>query len=124
MIKHMERFVSFIQCMPAKPIKHGKKVHALCCVCTVCLCGFETCTGKGSAPDGFPKGAMSGLLHAAGATGASGRILCTDNFCTSLAVMKHSFNAFSVSLVGTHALTKKNHAPQMTFLLQSSVMVR
>jgi hypothetical protein len=28
MIKYMGRFVSFIQYMPAKPIKHGIKVYA------------------------------------------------------------------------------------------------
>jgi hypothetical protein len=34
MIKYMGRFVLFIQYMPAKPIKHGIKVYALCCAYT------------------------------------------------------------------------------------------
>jgi hypothetical protein len=107
MIKYMGRFVSFIQYMPAKPIKHGIKVYALCCAYTGYLYGFEIYTGKGNTPDGSPKGVISRLLYAAGATGASGRILYTDNFYTSLAVMKYLFNAFSMLLVGTYALTKK-----------------
>jgi hypothetical protein len=96
MIKYMGRFVSFIQYMPAKPIKHGIKVYALCCAYTGYLYGFEIYTGKGNTPDGSPKGVISRLLYAAGATGASGRILYTDNFYTSLAVMKYLFNAFSM----------------------------
>jgi hypothetical protein len=31
MIKYMGRFVSFVQYMPAKPIKHETKVYTLCC---------------------------------------------------------------------------------------------
>jgi hypothetical protein len=34
MIKYMGRFVSFVQYMPAKPIKHGIKMYALCCAYT------------------------------------------------------------------------------------------
>ncbi len=41
------------------------------------------------------------------------------NFYTSLAVMKYIYLSFSMLLVGTYALTKKNHAPQMTFRLRS-----
>ncbi len=96
-----------MQHMPAEPIKHGTKARALCCACAGHLHMFKTCTGKGSAPDGSPKGATSRLLHGAGATGASGRVLHTDNFHTSLTVMKHMFMSFSTLLVGTYALTKK-----------------
>jgi hypothetical protein len=34
MIKYMGQFISFIQYMSAKPIKHGIKVYALCCAYT------------------------------------------------------------------------------------------
>jgi hypothetical protein len=34
MIKYMGWFVSFVQYMPAKPIKHGIKVYAPCCAYT------------------------------------------------------------------------------------------
>lgn len=107
MIKYMGRFVSFIQYMPAKPIKHGIKVYALCCAYTGYLYMFEIYTGKGSTPDGSPTGVVSRLLHGAGATGTSGRILYTDNFYTSLKVMNHIFTSFGMLLVGTYALTKK-----------------
>jgi hypothetical protein len=52
MIKYMGRFVSFIQYMPAKPIKHGIKVYALCCAYTGYLYMFEVYTGKGGTADG------------------------------------------------------------------------
>ena len=68
---------------------------------------FEIYTGKGGTRDGSPKGVISRLLHGAGATGTTGRILYTDNFYTSMAVMKHIFLSFSMLLVGTYALTKK-----------------
>jgi hypothetical protein len=119
MIKYMGRFVSFIQYMPAKPIKHGIKVYALCCAYTGYLYMFEVYTGKGSTPDGSPKGVISRLLYGAGATGTTGRILYTDNFYTSLRVMKFIYLSFSMLLVGTSLLQKRNHAPRTTFHLQS-----
>ena len=107
MIKYMGRFVSFVQYMPAKPIKHGIKVYALCCSYTGYLYRFEIYTGKGGTADGSPTGVISRLLYGAGATGTSGRILYTDNFYTSLRVMKYIYVSFSMLLVGTYALTKK-----------------
>jgi hypothetical protein len=107
MIKYMGRFVSFVQYMPAKPIKHGIKVYALCCSYTGYLYRFEIYTGKGGSEDGLPTGVISRLLHGAGATGTTGRILYTDNFYTLLRVMKYIYGSFSMLLVGTYALTKK-----------------
>jgi hypothetical protein len=49
---------------------------------------FEIYTGKGGTPDGSPKGVISRLLYGVGATGTSGRMLYTNNFYTSLRVMK------------------------------------
>jgi hypothetical protein len=34
MIRYMGRAVSFVQYMPAKPIKHGIKVFCVCCAFT------------------------------------------------------------------------------------------
>jgi hypothetical protein len=93
--------------MPAKPIKHGIKVYALCCSYTGYLYRFEIYTGKGGTADGSPTGVISRLLYGAGATGTSGRILYTDNFYTSLRVMKYIYVSFAMLLVGTYALTKK-----------------
>jgi hypothetical protein len=49
---------------------------------------FEVYTRKGGMLDGSPKGVVSRLLYGAGATGSTGRILRTDNFYTSLVVMR------------------------------------
>jgi hypothetical protein len=107
MIKYIGWFVSFVQYMPAKPIKHGIKVYALCCAYTgYLLYRFEIYTGKGGTPDGSPKGVISRLLYGAGVTGTSGRILYTDNFYTSLWVMKNMYVSFAMLLVGMYALMK------------------
>jgi hypothetical protein len=106
MTKYMGRFVSFVQYMPAKPIKHGIKVYALCCAYTGYLYWFEIYTGKGGAPDGLPKEVLSRLLYGAGGTGTSGHIMYTGNFYTSLQVMKFIYSSFAMLPVGTYALMK------------------
>ena len=107
MIKYMGKFILFVQYMPAKPIKHGLKVYALCCAFTGYLYGFEIYTGKDNVADGTPRGVISRLLSCAGVVRASGRILYTDNFYTSAEVMHYIFVTFGMLLVGTYALTKK-----------------
>ena len=109
MIKYMGKVISFVQYMPAKPIKQGVKVYALCCSFTGYLYPFEIYTGKDHVADGSPRGVISRLLFSAGVTSAtsSGRILYTDNFYTSQEVMKYIFVTFGMLLVGTYALTKK-----------------
>jgi hypothetical protein len=107
MIKYMGHFVSFVQYLPAKPIKHGIKVDTLCCSYTGYLYRLEIYTGKGGTADGSPMGVISRLLYGAGATGTTGRILYTDNFYTSLCVMKYIYVPFAMLLVGTYAQTKK-----------------
>ena len=107
MIKYMGKYVTFVQYMPAKPIKHGIKVYALCCAFTGYLYGFEIYTGKDHVADGSPKGVISCLLFNAGVVKASGRILYTDNFYTSAEVMKYIYVIFGMLLVGTYKLTKK-----------------
>ncbi len=88
MIKYMGRFVFFIQSMPAKSIKHGIKVYALCCAYTGYLYVFKVYTGKGGTADGSPKRVILRLLHEVGLTGSRGGILYTDNLYNSLAVMQ------------------------------------
>ena len=46
MIKYMGRAVSFVQYMPAKPIKHGTKVFCLCCAVSAVLLSFAVYVGK------------------------------------------------------------------------------
>jgi uncharacterized membrane protein YecN with MAPEG domain len=63
---------------------------------------FKTHTRRSNATDGPLMGAASRLLHGAGATGTSGRVLHADNFHTLLKVMmKHTFTSFCMLLVGT-----------------------
>ena len=99
MIKYMGKYVTFVQYMPAKPIKHGIKVYALCCAFTGYLYGFEIYTGKDHVADGSPKGVISRLLFNAGVVKASGRILYTDNFYTSAEVMKYIYVIFGCYLL-------------------------
>ena len=40
MIKYMGRAVSYVQYMPAKPIKHRIKVFAICCSSSVVMLAF------------------------------------------------------------------------------------
>ena len=46
MIRYMGRAVSYVQYMPAKPIKHGIKVFAICCSMSAVLLGFKVYVGK------------------------------------------------------------------------------
>jgi hypothetical protein len=70
----MGLFVSFVEYMPARPIKQGIKVYALCCAYTGHLYRIEIYTGRGGTPDSLQKGVISRLTFEAGATGTSGRI--------------------------------------------------
>ena len=45
-IKYMGCAISFVQYMPAKPIKHGMKVFALCCAMSTVLLGLLYITEK------------------------------------------------------------------------------
>ena len=110
MIKHMGKHISFVQHMPKKPTRHGLKVWALCDSVTGYLCNFEVCTGQGNVKDGTPKEVIHRLIGEAGLAGAIGRILHTDNFCTSREVMLHVYLTFGFLMVGTYALTKKEQA--------------
>ena len=46
MITYVGCAVSYIQYMPAKPIKHGLKVYALCCACSAVLLAYQIYVGK------------------------------------------------------------------------------
>jgi hypothetical protein len=93
MFKYTGRAISFIQYMPAKPIKHGIKVFVLCCAHTGYLYHFEIYTGKESELDGLPGAVVKRLLLGANIGASKGRILYTDNFYTSLGVMMYLYIA-------------------------------
>ena len=56
MIRYMGRAVAFVQYMPAKPIKHGIKVFAICCSMSAVLLGFKVYVGKEDGLDGTALG--------------------------------------------------------------------
>ena len=114
MIKYCGKFVSFVQYMPKKPTKHGKKVFALCCAYTGYLYAYKVYTGRESAKDGSPKMVISRLLMMAGVAtvvgnvrSLTGRILYTDNWYTGLDVIEYVYRLFGILMVGTVSLTTK-----------------
>ena len=113
MIKYMGRAISWVQYMPAKPIKHGIKVFALCCAYTGYLYAYEVYTGSQLEEDSDSSKKqilllVDRLLESAGLLIRSvGRILFTDNYYTSIALMKHIYEKFGMLIVGTINLTAK-----------------
>jgi hypothetical protein len=82
MILYNGKRVRFIQFMPAKPIKHGIKVYAVCCAETGYLLKFEIYTGAEGDPEksNSPDQVVLRLLTNLHLEGRSGRILYTDNW--------------------------------------------
>ena len=102
MILYKGKFVSFVQYMAAKPIKHGIKVFALCCSYTGYPFGFEVYLGKDNSTDGSVKETVMRLLHDSHMSSMGrGRTLVTDNFYTSLDLMKSVFQVFGMTYIGT-----------------------
>ena len=46
MIRYMGRAISYVQYIPAKPIKHGIKVFALCCAMSAVILAFKVYVEK------------------------------------------------------------------------------
>ena len=63
--------MSWVQYMPAKPIKRGIKAYGVCCSYTGYLYGFEIYTGKGNV-DGSPKAVVLCQINQVGVVGSSG----------------------------------------------------
>jgi hypothetical protein len=108
MIRYMGRAVSYIQYMPAKPIKHGIKVFCLCCAVSAALLSFEIYVGKEDEErDNSALAVCDRLVNAAGLTGNRGRVLYTDNYYTSVKLAKHMFLKYGWTIVGTIISTDK-----------------
>ena len=109
MIKYVGRAIEFVQFMPAKPIKHGIKVFALCCAYTGVCYGWEVYTGSKGEPTG--QAVKNLVLRLVGEvcclSGQAGRILFTDNWYTSMTTAKAVWENFNMLYVGTMALTNK-----------------
>jgi len=65
----MGRMISCVQYMPAKPIKHGIKVLALCCALSAVILLFKIYVGKEDDSDGTAVGVCNDLVIDAGLSG-------------------------------------------------------
>ena len=110
MIKYMGRgrAVSFVQYMPAKPIKHGIKVYALCCAVPAAILAFEIYCGKEDGKDGLAVGVRERLIIDAGLSVKRGHVLFTDNFYTLVKLAKHMFEKYGWTICGTITPTDKS----------------
>ena len=117
MIKYKGKQIKFVQCMPAKPIKHGIKLFALCCAETGYVYGFWVYCGKEN-DDCSPAEIVSRLMaqDSAFLTNSSGRVLYTDNWYTSEETMEHVYGQYKMFLVGTVKLSKKKSRSSDDFL--------
>ena len=78
--------------MPAKPIKHGIKVCCLCCDVSAVLLTCEVYVGKDDeSKDNSALAVCDCLVDEAGLTANRGRVLYTDNYYTSVKLVKHMF---------------------------------
>ena len=66
MLQYMGRLISYVQYMPAKPIKHGIKVFALCLTLSVVILSFKVYVGKEDDSDGTAVGVCNDLVVDAG----------------------------------------------------------
>ena len=94
-IKYMGRAVTFVQYMPAKPIKHGIKVIACCCAVTEVLLSFKVYLGKENGTlSSAALNIVKILIESADLTQHKGRILYTDNWYTSFVLAKALFEKY------------------------------
>lgn len=108
MIKYSGRAISFVQYMPAKPIKHGIKVFCLCCGETGYLHSFDIYTGKDGTDAATGRvSVLQRLFYGAGLETCLGRVLYTDNWYTCMEVACWVFVAHGMYMVGTMRLTSK-----------------
>ncbi len=108
MIKYCGRAIAFVQFMPAKPIKHGIKVFALCCAYTAVLLGFEIFVGTdGYNGENSALEVVDRLITKVRLVPCRGQVLYTDNWYTSIALAKHLFEKYGWRFCGTMKLTKK-----------------
>jgi hypothetical protein len=95
MIKYCGRAVAFIQYMPAKPIKHGIKVFCVHCAILGIMLAYEVyCGNKDKKTDGTAADVCDRLVKEVELTGPCGQTLYTDNYYTSMKLVKHLFEKY------------------------------
>ena len=111
MIKYAGKAVSFVQYMPAKPIKHGLKMFVCACAYSAVILSYELYVGSDKdAPgegDWSAKSICLRLIEKAGLTGVKGRVLYTDNWYTSIELVKDLWNKYRWRFCGTMTPTDK-----------------
>ena len=106
MIRYMGRAVNFVQYMPAKPIKHGIKVYAVCCAISRILLGYDVYLGKLN-DDRSTIQVVEDLLQSSDLLGVQGRELFTDNYYTSVELAILLFEKYRWTICGTYSPTDK-----------------
>ena len=101
MIKYMGKSVTYVQYIPANPIKHGIKVFAMCCAFSEILIGFKVHFVQGGDSDDTALGISDDLVKEDGLTSARVRTLYTNNYYTPMEIAKHMLNEYGWTIVGT-----------------------
>eukprot|EP00956_Cyclotella_meneghiniana_P022924 scaffold43919_cov42-Cyclotella_meneghiniana.AAC.1 len=107
MIRYMGRAVEYVQYMPAKPIKHGIKVYAMCCAVTGIMIAWNVYTGAEDGVVNTTTKICADLAKQANIHTQKGRILYTDNYYTSVKLARYFFEEFGWTITGTYAPTDK-----------------
>ncbi len=109
MINYMGHAIAWVQHMPAKPINHGIKVFCICYAVSGIILAFNIYCGRNDkTTDGTTIQLCDILITTAVLTGAQGCTLYTDNYYTLMSVLKHLYNEYRWTCVGTIVPTEKN----------------
>jgi len=101
--------------MKAKPIKHGIKVFACCCVYKGLLLSFTVYVGKDNtaAEDANTTSICDNLITKAKLTNARGGVLVTDNYYTTVKLAIHMWVKYGWTnvgtIIGTDKVTRTDH---------------
>ena len=108
MIYYMDCDVSFVQYMPANPIKHEIKVYALCCEFSAILLAYQVYVGKEDDTENSSVAICHRLCREAGITGKRVHVLYTDNWYTGIKLCQEFFEDYGWTVVRTIMPTNKN----------------
>lgn len=115
MIRYMGRAVEYVQYMPAKPIKHGIKVYAMCCAVSGIMIAWNVYTGAEEGVVNSTTKICADLAKQANIHNQQGCILYTDNYYTSVKLARYFFEEFGWTITGTYAPTDKKSRADYDF---------
>ena len=99
MIKYMGRSVTYVQYIPAKPIKNVINLFYICCALYAILLGFKVYVGQEDDSNNTALVICDYLVKYYGITSIRGRTICTGNYYTLMALYKHMFNKYGLTMV-------------------------